>query len=246
MRNRACQSICGLLAGAFSILALAGLPAIAQGPGADRAAAIKEALAKNQAALRQYQWVETTEVSLKGEVKKREQKQCYYGADGQVQKTPIPDSAAAAPPAQEGGGRRGGRLKQKVVENKVDELKDYMERVAALVKDYVPPDPDKIKAAEAGGNVSVQPSASTLTLAIKNYHKPGDSIIIAFDTAAKKLTSYTASTYVDKPKNDDVKLAVAFGSLDDGTSYPQQVVLDATAKHVQVKVTNAGYRKSAR
>jgi hypothetical protein len=48
---------------------------LAQAPE-DRSAAIKEALAKNQAALRQYTWVETTTISLKGEVKKKEQKQC--------------------------------------------------------------------------------------------------------------------------------------------------------------------------
>ena len=76
---------------------------------------------------------------MKGEVKKQEQKQCYYAADGKVQKTPL---AGAAPPApkkeeQARGGRRGGggRVKEAVIENKVDDLKDYMERVAALVHD---------------------------------------------------------------------------------------------------------------
>src|SRR5262245_33172027 len=39
----------------------------------DRAAAIKQALAANRASLRQYTWIETTEISLKGEEKKKEQ-----------------------------------------------------------------------------------------------------------------------------------------------------------------------------
>ena len=43
-------------------------------PPQDRAAAIKQSLADNQAQLRQYTWIETTEISLKGEVKKKEQK----------------------------------------------------------------------------------------------------------------------------------------------------------------------------
>src|SRR5206468_3015647 len=90
----------------------------------DRAAALKQSLARNQAALRQYTWVETTEISLKGEVKKQEQKQCSYGADGKVQKTLIPGAPAVQPPQESGGGRRGGRLKEKVVENKVDDMKD--------------------------------------------------------------------------------------------------------------------------
>lgn len=209
----------------------------------ERAAAIKQSLAQNQAALRQYTWVETTEISLKGEVKKKEQKQCRYGADGKVQKTPLPGAAPAqAPPKKEGrSGRGGGRAKEKIVENKVEDLKDYMEQVAALVHQYVPPDPQKIQAAQSAGNV--QPSTGGLT--VKDYAKPGDSVMIGFDPAAKKLSSYRVASYVEKPKDDAVTLAVTFAALGDGTSYPQQVVLDATAKQIQVKVTNSGHTKSA-
>jgi hypothetical protein len=208
-------------------------------------AALKQSLAQNQATLKQYTWIETTQVSMKGEVKKEDQKQCFYGADGKVQKTPL---SGAAPPQQQqpeqGGGRRGGRVKKNIVENKVEDLKDYLEKVAALVKDYVPPDPQNIQAAEAAGNVSVQPGAQgAVTLTIKNYLKMGDSLALGFDTAAKKMSSYNVNSYVEKPKDDVVTLAVTFGRLDDGTSYPQQVVLDAKAKNVQVKITNAGYKK---
>jgi hypothetical protein len=49
----------------------------------------KQTLAQSQAQMRTYQWVETTEISLKGEVKKREQNECRYGPDGKVQKTPV-------------------------------------------------------------------------------------------------------------------------------------------------------------
>src|SRR5262245_54520971 len=127
------------------------------------AAAIKESLAENQAKLRAYSWVETTQVSLKGEVKKQEQKQCYYGADGKVQKTPLGNTPApaASPPSTGGGRRGGGRLKEKVVENKVDDMKEYMERTVALVHQYVPPDPQKIQAAQAAGTASVQSAGAT-------------------------------------------------------------------------------------
>lgn len=40
----------------------------------ERVAALKESVAKNQASLRQYSWMETTVISLKGEVKKQQQK----------------------------------------------------------------------------------------------------------------------------------------------------------------------------
>jgi hypothetical protein len=229
-------SLVGLLCGAVGLVAQAP-------PG--QAAALKESLAANQAALRQYSWVETTQIKLKGEVKKQEQKQCSYGADGKVQKTPIPGAAEPQQSEQSGGRRRrGGAAKEAIVANKVDDMKDYMERVAALVHEYVPPDPQKIQAGEAAGNLSVQPSAATTTLTVKDYVKPGDLLTLGFDASAKQLRTYKVSSYVEKPKDDAVALAVTFANLVDGTSYPQQVVLDVAAKNIQVTVTNSGYKKA--
>ena len=225
--------------------ALSSVVLIQTPPPAEGVAALKAALAENQAQLRTYSWVETTQVTLKGEVKKQEQKQCYYGADGKVQKTPM--AAAAAPkaaPAPSGGGRGGGRVKERVIENKVDEMKDYMEKVVALVHEYVPPDPQKIQAAQAAGNVATQPSTGAVHLNVKNYLKPGDLLAIGLNPATKKLVSYTVQSFVEKPKEDDVKLAVTFATLQDGTAYPQQTTLDVAAKKLQVKVTNSGYKKT--
>src|SRR6476620_3346272 len=92
----------------------------------ERVAALKQALAENQAALKQYTWTETTEISLKGEVKKRQQKTCRYGPDGKVQKTPVESSEpqqAQQPEEPRGGGRRrgGDAAKKAVVAHKVGE-----------------------------------------------------------------------------------------------------------------------------
>jgi hypothetical protein len=232
---------------ALAVAALLLTTLSAQGPSPqEKIAALKASLAANQAELKQYSWVETTVISMKGEVKKQEQKQCYYGADGKVQKTPL---AGAAPPAAKkdaparGGRRGGGRVKEAVIENKVDDLKDYMERVAALVHEYVPPDPQKLQAAQAAGHLTVQPSPDGIVvLQAKDYAKPGDSLSIGFDSAMK-LSSYNTTSYVEKPKEDDVTLAVTFGKLVDGTAFPQQVLLDVKAKQIQVKVTNSGHKK---
>jgi hypothetical protein len=216
---------------------------------AQKVAALKESLAANQAALKSYTWTETTEISMKGEVKKKEQKLCRYGADGKVQKTPIGDQPA---PKQEqsggGGGRRGGgRMKEHVVEKKVGEIKDYMGQAAALVKEYVPPDKDKIQAAQTAGNVSMKPdpSAGTALLTVKDYFKPGDSLAIGLNMAAKALSSYDVTSYVEDPKDDQVTLSVTFDRLPDGVSYPRQTVLDVKAKQIKVVTTNSGYAKNA-
>jgi hypothetical protein len=210
------------------------------------AATIKESIAKNQAALKQYTWTENTQISLKGEVKKQEENQCQYGADGKVQKTPIgnPADSQSAQQSSGGSGRRGGEVKKAMIEKKVDELKDYMQQVQALVKEYVPPDPKKIQAAQAAGNVSLQPPAGGIaTMNIKNYEKQGDLVKLGFDTNAKKLRSFDVNSYTDNPKDDPVTLTVTFASLPDGTNYVQQSVLDAPAKKIQVNTTNSDYKK---
>src|SRR5262245_26457110 len=77
------------------------------GTAPERVTALKQALAANQAALKQYTWTETTEISLKGEVKKRQQKSCRYGADGKVVKTEV--AGEQPQQAQEEQRERGGR-----------------------------------------------------------------------------------------------------------------------------------------
>jgi hypothetical protein len=213
----------------------------------EKVALLKESIAQNQAALKAYTWTEATEISLKGEVKKREQKKCSYGPDGKVQKTVVPDSAPQQA-EQKGGGRRGGAVKKAVVENKVEDLKEYMEKAAALVHQYVPPDPQKIQAAAAAGKITTQAASSQglTTLTISDYVKPGDKLVLGLDPAAKKLRTYEVHSYVEKPKDDDVKLVVSFSSLPDGTNYPQQTMLDVAAKKVNVKITNSGYVKPAK
>ena len=215
----------------------------------ERVAALKQALAENQAALKHHTWTETTEISLKGEVKKRQQKTCRYGPDGKVQKTPVEGSEpqqAQQPEEQRGGRRRGGAVKKAVVAHKVDEIKDYMEKVAALVHEYVPPDKEKIQAAASAGHVSMKPDASTgmAALGVKDYLKAGDALDIGLDLKGSALSTYNVRSYVDDPKDDAITLAVQFDKLPDGTSYPQQTVVDVAAKKIQVKVTNSGYAKT--
>jgi hypothetical protein len=73
-----------------------------------------------------------------------------------------------------------------------------MERVAALVHEYVPPNPERIKAAQAAGNVSFQPvPGGVATLGFKNYLKEGDSLVLDFDSAAKQIRRVNVHSYLD-------------------------------------------------
>lgn len=200
-----------------------------------KVAAIKQSVAENQQKLHQYEWLETSQLTLKGDAKPPKQSMCRYGPDGQVQKTPI--GSPAPPPS-------GGRIKQRLVEKKKEEMQDYIGQVKTLLAEYTPPDPQKIEQAFKTGNASLNPnlSAQTVGLVFKNYAQPGDQMTLSFDSAMKKVSGLKVNTYLDDPKNT-VTLAVKMASLPDGTNYVQQTVLDATAKQLQVTTTNFNYQK---
>jgi hypothetical protein len=223
------------------LFAALAIPALAQAGGGSpelqqKLAALKQSAAANKQRLRQYQWVETRQITYKGEAKPQQNFQCSYGPDGKVQKIPM-----GQPPQPSG---RQGRLKERVVEKKTDELKDYMQQVQSLLSLYVPPSAQRMQKAFEAHNVSLTSTAGSgaVQLVFKNYAQTGDQMTVAFDMARKKIQSLNVNTYLSEPK-DVVTLAVQFGSLSDGTNYAQQINLEATAKQIQVMMTNSNYSK---
>jgi hypothetical protein len=216
-------------------------PSATPGGAQDRVAAFKQSLQQGMAGIRRYQWIETTSISLKGEEKSRKQQACLYNADGKVAKTPV---AQPEPKQQaQSGGRRGGRVKQQIVEKKTDEMRDYMERAAALIHQYVPPNPEQIEAAKEAGRIAVTPqSGGTVRLVISQYLKPSDSLTIDLDPATNRLIALAVNSYLDT-QEDAVTLSVQMNSLPDGALYAAQTTLDAKAKNIRVVIQNAGHRQ---
>ena len=219
-----------------ALLLLTTVPTLPQNPELQqKLAAVKQAAAENKQKLLQYQWVETTQLTLKGDAKPPTQNSCQYGPDGKVQKTAI--GPPPEPPS-------GGRMKQKIIAKKKAEMKDYMQDVKAVLGLYVPPDPQKMQAAYQAGKVSLNPVPGAVNLVFTDYALPGDKMTLTFDTATKKIAGLNISTYMGDEK-DAVTLKVQMASLPDGTNYEQQTVLNATAKELVVTTTNSNYQKIA-
>jgi hypothetical protein len=206
----------------------------ADGGLAERIGALKQSLAQSQKNLRSYQWVETTVVSLKGDVKSTTQSSCYYGADGVLQKVPI----SASPPPQKKGGIRG-----KIIESKKEELSDTMKQAVALVKSYIPPQPALIQRSKDAGKASmevVQPG-KLIRLVFRDYQLPGDMLGVMLDLSTNRLAGMNVSSYLSQPSNN-VTLDVQMGALADGTTYPANIQLALKSQELSVAVTNTGYR----
>lgn len=200
----------------------------------ERVAELKASLAASQAALQQYEWIETTSVRLKGEEKSRQQKRCYHGADGKVQKV----QENATPPPESKRGVRG-----KIAEAKKEELTDYMQQAVALVHQYLPPDPARIEASKNAGKLSIVPAGARVTLVFADYLKAGDRMSVEVDAANNRLLGIKVASYLDSP-DDAVTLGVGLGALVDGSTYTERTQLDAPTKNLSIVVENSGYRKA--
>jgi len=219
----------------MSLLHLTGSLALAQQPTAqERVVALKASLAASQAILKQYEWVETTVVSLKGEEKVRQMSRCYHGADAKVQKIPL----TTPPPAEKKRGLRG-----RIAESKKEELTGTMKEAVALVKGYMPPQPVLIQRAKDAGKVTLQPlSGQRVRLTFADYLKPGDSLALVVDLVSNRPLEAQISSYLDSQK-EPVTLDVRFNTLDNNATYAATSVVNVQAQNLTVKVENSGYRR---
>lgn len=221
---------------ALSMLICFTLPSIAQNPQMEqKLQEIKQASEANKQELSHYTWQEQQTISLKGEVKKTQLFQVTVGPDGQQQKTEVNVSPAAQP--------SGGRLKRHVVEKKTEEFQQYGEQIAALAKQYAQPDPQALQQAYQQGNISIQPGGGegTVTLVIKNYLKPNDSVTLVFDRQQKALQSVQVATYLNDP-SDAVTVAVQFAKLPNGPNHVANIQVNGVSKQLGVSIQNSNYQ----
>ena len=239
--------VSGALLSSFACAALAqeatpaapAAPAVTAVTPEARVAALKESFVASKAALKQYGWIETTALSLGGEEKVRQQYQCYYGAEGALQKVPI---AADAKEEKKRG------LRGKAIEAKKEELSASLKSAVALLHEYAPLDPAKIQAAKDAGNlsVSIPTPEGTMKVIIKNYLKAGDEVAIDVDSAKNTVKALAISSYVGDAAAKDkspVTAKVTYNALPDGTLYPAKETLDISAQGLKVDVQTSGYKK---
>lgn len=198
--------------------------------------ALKASMAASEAILKQYEWVETTTITVDGEQKSQQLNRCYYGADGKVQKIPL----TTPPPEEKKRGLRG-----LIAEKKEKELDDYMKSAVALVKQYVPPESVLIQQAKDAGNFSASPlPGQQARLTFTGYIKTGDSLAIVVDLSNNRPLSAKVSTFLDSAPDQPITLDVQFSTLNNNSTYTSSTALNATAKQLTVTVTNSGYRLS--
>lgn len=226
-----------IAAAACAVMACPFPRAIAQSPDMlKKLQEIKATSEANKQALALYTWQEVMTISLKGEVKKTETFQVMIGPDGKQQKTEIGSTQAPAP--------SGGKLKQRIVAKKKEQFQVYGEQIADLAKQYSQPDPALLQQAYEKGNISAQlgGAAGTVSLVIKNYIKPGDSMTLVFNQNPKGIASIHVATYLDDP-SDAVTETVNFAKLPtNGLNHVASVQVNGVSKQLGVDIQNSNYQ----
>jgi hypothetical protein len=152
----------------------------------------------------------------------------------------VPAASNAEP---ESGPR--GPLRKRMAASKKEEVTAYMQSAAALVHQYVPPDPSRIQQAVNSGNFSASPSGQRVRLTFKNYLKANDALNVDVEVPTNRLMGISVVSYLEDAK-DAIQLDVAMGLLPDGTIFSHRSTLAAPAKDVTVTIENSGHRSAGR
>jgi hypothetical protein len=217
---------------AIVLITLASSTAVAQNPEMQQQ--IQQSVAANKQRLAHYTWQEQQTVSLKGEVKNQTLYQVQMGPDGKPQKTQL----SAPPPPPE-----GRRMKQRIIEKKTGELKEYAQQIAALVQSYLPPNPEKMQQAFQQGSGSLSKAGpGEVKVAFTNYNQQGDSMTLVFNTAQKGIQSAQVSSYLNNDPKDAVTFSAQFAKLPDGTNHLSSATVNGEKEHLTIQIQNTNYQ----
>ncbi len=213
----------------------AGTPVLAQTNQQEllqKLATVKESVARNQAALREYSWTERAVISVKGTLTRTEVSNCRFRPDGELQRTPLSASA-----------QRHTGLKAKPLEKKYAAIEASIKRSFALLNQYFPPSPRQMGADHQAGYASLGPAApGQIALDFANYLKSGDSLVFAFDSGTRSLRQILVKTYLDESQ-DPVTLLAGFDSLPDAPNHISSATLNEKDKGIQIAVHTSNYQK---
>lgn len=210
--------------------------AFAQTP--DMAAIAKtfgQSMQANGAALKQYSWKMRVEVTLKGDPKPAKLYAMRFDLDGKVEKTSLTPAAPPPPPAQ----GRGGRLKEKIKDKKIAEMKEWAGDLADLTKAYITPSPAMLQTF-FGKAASAQTPDGLVQLYAEGVLAPGDKVVYEIDPKTQALKRYLFHTSLDK---DPVDGQVEFARLPDGPNYAARTTVNVPAKQITATIENYDYVK---
>lgn len=197
---------------------------------------------EGEARLRKYEWIETSGVTSDGKQTSSLVNQCYFGADGNLQKVAVGDASKKSK-----GGLPGllppVKLFNAFKKHQAKEDAEYIQKVSELLHTYLPPSPDLVQQSMKAGKMAVNQlePGKRERLEFSNYKKSGDKLSVEINLETKKLLGVKVSTYLDKPE-EPFTLDVEMAELPDGTTYVKKTTISIPSKKVTVTTESTGFR----
>ncbi|PWU00539.1 MAG: hypothetical protein C5B51_24995 [Terriglobia bacterium] len=187
-------------------------------------------MAENARVLHQYTFKQRSDIKYKGEDKVIITVQVRFDQDGKRQVMPISQT----------GGQEATGLGRRIINRKRAEMKEYVDRVAALVESYLPPEPEKLRSALLKAEIGQ--AGSLMSLTMKNYFKAGDSLALTVDPATRRLSRIELKTDLDKdPISVTAELTPLAGA--GNVSYPGLTKIKVPVKNLEIDISQYDYMK---
>ncbi|MBI1357499.1 MAG: hypothetical protein GC160_24420 [Acidobacteria bacterium] len=203
-----------------------------------RMQAIAQSTKQNAQLLKQYVWTMRTEIEQKGEVKGVRLDQVRFDIDGNPQRTAL----TGPPEGKEAAGirPRPKRRRQKMIDNKVEDKQEYIQRLMSLSGRYLTPSQPSIQKLFQTGEFwqGKGPTDPVIRIEVSNLVKPGDALTLTIDPQTKKPLQARIETNLD---GDPVSVVADYRVLPNGPSYVARTVIQAPEKQMQIKIENFDY-----
>ena len=195
----------------------------------DELAAIEHANLKNQTKLSHYTWQETQFISINGEAVDYRLYAAKIGANGQYQRNLVTEhtgqEAAFEPKAKE----------------QLSQYGPYAQQLCELANQYISVNSERLNEANSRGEIVLLREGDLTKMTIKDYSKPGDSLVMTINQHSHRLVTVQAKSYLTDPQ-DVVAIQAEFAELPDGVNHLATAEIDNISKHLRVKLTNWSYQ----
>jgi hypothetical protein len=225
-------AICGLV-GCLSLFAQDLSPE-------QQVAKIREAAARSQVELSGYKWQEEETVTVKDKVQSRRLFEVQLDAGGRMRRTMLglPDENLS--PGSESRGMR-----EWVAQKKKRETITYSQDMKQLAETYTRLDNDLLHLARERGDLavhSVAGRANIKILSVKNYVKPGDSVVLTLNQESNEIESAQISSYLASTQ-EPVHILAEFSKARDAPAHIDLMEATAAKKHLSLSIRNQSYQR---
>jgi hypothetical protein len=206
----------------------------------DAAFGIPQKMKQNAEALKHYSYKRRTEISFKGKSRGARVELVRY-VDGKRETVLLEAPERPAQPAR-GRGLRG-RMIQKKVAKKKEEMKDEAQRLTGLLHSYTTGASDSMHKLLENATISRTGSGPDADIQVKTTGlvNPSDSFTLLWSVAQHRPARVDIHA---KLEGKPVQLTVDYAGLPNGPYYPSQTVIRAPKKDLTITVDTFDYMPS--